>query len=136
MLPLAERWRGRARTGEAIAELLLAQITIRTLPVRRWRARFGLADDHLAQACDAGATLPRHIERGANRLPFASRCLPRALALSRMLRRRRIGHRLVIAARPAGHGEEPRELHAWIEQGGEVLLGYQPGPWIPVLSLP
>lgn len=133
---MLERWQSRARTGEAIAELLLAQITIRLIPVRRWPGRFGLAQDSLSANCKMSATLARHVERGAHRLPFTSRCLPKALALSRMLKRRRISHHLVIAARPASSGCHRRELHAWIEQDGSVVLGDLPGPWLPVLRLP
>ena len=133
---MLERWQSRARTGEAIAELLLAQITIRMIPVRRWPGRFGLAQDGLPGNCKTSTTLARHVERGAQRLPLTSRCLPQALALSRMLKRRRIGHQLVIAVRPASRCNRTRELHAWIEQDGRVVLGELPGPWLPVLRLP
>lgn len=67
---------------------------------------------------------------------FESKCLPRAIALSRMLRRRGIAHRLVIAARPAGARNGADDLHAWIEMGGTIVLGELPGNWIQVLGLP
>lgn len=133
---MLDKWRSRARTGEAIAELLLAQITIRLINLRRWPGRFGLTQDNLPVNCKTSATLARHVERGAQRLPFISRCLPQALALSRMLKRRRISHHLVIAVRPASRCSHTRELHAWIEQDGRVVLGDLPGPWLPVLRLP
>ncbi len=31
---------------------------------------------------------------------------------------------------------DKRELHAWVEVGGDIVLGELPGPWIPVLRLP
>lgn len=82
------------------------------------------------------ARLAAHVRRGAGRLPFESKCLPQALALSRMARRRAVPHSLVIAARPLGARSGMDDLHAWIEVGGRIVLGEIPGPWIRVLALP
>jgi hypothetical protein len=58
------------------------------------------------------------------------------MALSWMLRRRAIPHRLAMAARPAGQRGGADDLHAWVEASGIIVLGELPGPWIVVESLP
>jgi len=52
-----------------------------------------------------------------------------------MLRRRAIGHTLVIAARPGAARGGDDDLHAWIEASGLILLGNLPGPWARLLAL-
>jgi hypothetical protein len=66
-------------------------------------------------------------------MPRPVKCLPRAMALSWMLRRRRIGHAAVIAVRPNGLRRSPDDLHAWIEVAGLRVMGDLPGPWIETL---
>lgn len=134
MLHLTELLAGRFRTAEAIAELLLAQATIRIVPVRSWPIRFGLSDNAAGEPYSQ--ILAYHVERGVRWLPFTNGCLPRAMALARMLKRRRIAHCLVIAAQPRSPRHSRRALHAWIEVNGTVVFGDLPGPWIPVLRLP
>lgn len=126
-------WRLRARTLEAMALLCGARLLIGFVPFRRWRGALGWAG---AEAANAGALLPamlaRHVERAASRLPFETKCLPRAMALSWMLRRRGIGHAIVLAARPASRRDAGDDLHSWVEKGGFTLIGELPGPWIEV----
>ena len=68
-------------------------------------------------------------------MPFETVCLPRAMALSWMLRRRHIAHALVFAARPAERRDDEHALHAWVEVDGTKVIGDEPGPWIETLRL-
>ena len=121
-----------------------ARLLIALVPLRLWRRHLGLATGASVHAGaiqigDGGASaariLARHVERAAARLPFARKCLPRAMALSMLLRRRGIAHRLVFAVRPRAHAASGDRLHAWVEQAGTLLIGDEPGPWIEVLQL-
>jgi hypothetical protein len=68
-------------------------------------------------------------------LPFESKCLPRAMALSWILRRRRIAHGLVFAVRPPDLRGSKDDLHAWVEVDGATIIGDLPGPWVEILRL-
>lgn len=129
-------WRLRLRTLEAMAALAAAQGAVKALRFERWRGVLGWPGDASAAQRVEARRLAAHVERAAGRLPFATRCLPRAVALSVLLRRRTIGHRVVLAARPAPARGDDDDLHAWVEVGGTVVLGDLPGPWLEVLSLP
>lgn len=82
--------------------------------------------------CEANR-IARQVEWAAERLPFTSKCLPRAIALSWVLRRKRIGHAVVIAARPEHMRQAGDVLHAWVEVSGAKILGELPGPWVETL---
>lgn len=126
-------WRLRGRTLEAMALLCAARLLIGLVPFRRWRRALGWAGAEAAQpGGPRPAVLARHVERAASRLPFEAKCLPRAMALSWMLRRRKIGHAIVLAARPASRRDAGDDLHSWVEKEGRVLIGELPGPWIEV----
>lgn len=142
-------WRLRARTGEAALALLGARGLIAFVPFARWRswlgdpvqppgdiaAPSGLPPSEPTPGQREAGRLARHVDRAAARLPLPLKCLPRAMALSWMLRRRNIAHLLVLAARP-GHargGED--DLHAWVEVNGLIVLGNLPGPWLRLVSL-
>ena len=133
-------WRLRARTAEAAAALALARLMVARVPFHRWRNRLGAPAapaewaEPSALAADA-RRLARHVERAAGRLPFETKCLPRAIALAWMLRRRQIGYRLVIAVRPSVLRSGEDDLHAWVEAGGSVVIGDLPGPWAPILII-
>jgi Transglutaminase-like superfamily len=136
-LPAIEPWRGRARTVQAMALLLLARMLVALVPFARWRGRLGLAGEAGSGQLEMARLLASHISRGAARLGLPLKCLPRAMALSWLLRRRGIAHRLAIAARPQAERETaPDALHAWVECSGETVLGELEGPWIVVLYLP
>lgn len=63
------------------------------------------------------------VEAAARRLPAPFRaCLPQAMAVCAMLRRRRMPARLVIGVRRAP-APGSIEAHAWVESGGRVILG-------------
>lgn len=81
------------------------------------------------------ALLAAHVDWAARRVPFETRCLPRAMALSWLLRRRGIGHTMVFAVRPPAMRGSADDLHAWIEVDGRIILGQLPGPWVETLRL-
>jgi hypothetical protein len=135
-LTQVEVWRLRGRTVEAIGWLCLARLMVGWLPFSIWRGRLGMSGTAAPRATIEARRLAQHIERAAGRLLFTTLCLPRAMALSWMLRRRAIPHRLVMAARPAGQRGGADDLHAWTEASETIVLGELPGPWIVVESLP
>jgi hypothetical protein len=66
----------------------------------------------------AGAVLARAVVRTLGPLPFDSRCLAKSLVLTRLLARRGIGSRLVVAV-----ASEPEfGAHAWVESHDTPLL--------------
>lgn len=133
---MPERWQGWALTGEALLELLTARLIIHFIPVRRWDPIFGRSGADSPQQIAFARRIARHVLRAAGRLPIESKCLPQAMAFSRMLRRRGIAHRLVIAARPAGLRSGTDDLHAWIEVGDAVIMGELPGAWAVIHHWP
>lgn len=129
-------WRLRLRTLEAMAALAAARGAVLALGFERWRGSLGWPGAASAAQLNQARRLAAHVERAATRLPFATKCLPRAAALSALLRRRAVAHRVVLAARPAPARGTDDDLHAWVEVAGMVVLGDLPGPWVEVLSLP
>ena len=111
--------------------LLAARLLIAAIPFRIWRTWLGGSSDFAAPP-DAGAArrLAAQVERAAWRLPFASKCLPQAMALSWLLRRSGSVHRVVFAVRPPGQRGGTDDLHAWVEVDGRIVLGDLPGPWL------
>lgn len=109
-----------------------AQLLVFFIPFGRWRRTLGCPADPGDRSADLheARRLAADIEWAAKRLPRDAKCLPRAMALSWMMRRRQLGHEVVIAVRPSGSRSSPDALHAWIEAGGEKILGDLPGPWI------
>ena len=117
-----------------MARLCWAQLLVRWIRFEQWRDTLGLNVGHGERTADpemaAARGLAADVEWAAKRLPFATKCLPRAMALSWMLRRLRIAHSVVIAVRPDQDRRSPDALHAWVEVGGERVTGDLPGPWI------
>lgn len=113
-------WRRAALAAEILAAYVSARRRLRhtALPVAlaglRGPARAVAAPDAVA----TGRGLGRAVARTLAILPAESRCLVRALVLTRLLARRGIDSRLVIAVRPG----ERFAAHAWVEHGGEPLL--------------
>ena len=136
-MPKTDFWRPKFRTAAAMAQLSLAQLLVTAIPFGRWQNRLGLGPTH----ADGPADLHRarrfaaDVEWAAKRLPFPTKCLPRAMALSWMLRRKRIEHSVVFAVRPADSRESAEALHAWVEIDGQKILGDLSGPWIETLRL-
>ncbi|MFL6757704.1 MAG: lasso peptide biosynthesis B2 protein [Sphingomicrobium sp.] len=136
-MPLADRWRSRLRTATAIAALCGARLVVAALPFNWWRgtlggkSEMGAADNAVVDALRLAA----HVEWAARLLPFPTKCLPRAMALSWTLRSRRIPHRVIFAVRPPAQRTPDDQLHAWVEIEGETILGGLPGPWVETLRM-
>jgi hypothetical protein len=123
-----------------MAVLCCARLVVAVVPFHRWRHLLGAkissdggpdADAALVEAQRSAAV----VERAAVRLPFESKCLPRAMALSWLLRRKQIGHAFVFAVRPDHLRSGPDRLHAWVEIDGTKVIGDLPGPWLETLRL-
>lgn len=119
-----------------MARLCWAQLLVSCIPFARWSATLGLDSARPEQRTGAlglAREKAADVEWAASRLPFPTKCLPRAMALSWMLRRRGIAHSLVVAVRPDQLRQSPDALHSWVEVYGEKILGDLPGPWIETL---
>jgi hypothetical protein len=116
-----------------MALLALARALVAAVPFERWRGTLGLSKG--ASAKSECKRLAAQIEWAAQRLPFSSKCLPRAMALSWLLRAKGISHEVVFAVRPAGQRTAEEALHAWVEIDGQILIGELPGPWLETLRL-
>ncbi len=116
--------------------LCLARLVVARVPFSLWRGRLGLGGTKPVCGAAEARRLALHVERAAQRLPFGLLCLPRAMALSWLLRRRAIPHALVMAVRPADQRGGPDDLHAWVEAGGTIVLGALPGTWLETARLP
>lgn len=119
-----------------MAALCRARVMIGTVPFARWRNSLGGdVESGSEESLPEGQRLARHVENAARRLPFATQCLPRAMALSWLLRKKKIAHFLVFAVRPSEIRTSADALHAWVEVGGTKVIGDVPGPWIEMLRL-
>ena len=129
-------WPLRRLTLEAAFSLLFARVLVALRPLSRWHDSLGHPGSNSPdrQALIEARRLANHVDRAAARLPGTSLCLARAIALSRMLRRRGIGHGMVIAIRPARLRGGSDDLHAWVEVDGGIAIGDLPGPWAIVFS--
>lgn len=119
-------WKARRLTIEAMFWLLLAWLLIHGFRFGRWHHHLGLAqkqpggDDHPTPYCRYLANV---VTRGAMRLKMPLKCLPRAMALHWMLRRRGVRATLVIGMLPGSQRGTSDDLHAWVEMDGETILG-------------
>ena len=122
----------KAMALEAGLLLLLARLLVKYVPMRHWRRR--LATEEGPGPVGAGARPPRApgrrlprkvvrvVRRVARHVPFPAVCLPQAMAVQWMLRRRGVGSRLVLGARRKAHCPG-LEFHAWLTVGGECVIG-------------
>ena len=113
--------------AEALALLTLARFLIARVPMRLWRSSLG----RVAQEITPGETRPvsplaRAIDRAATRLPGETVCLPRAMAMQWMMRRRGLASALVFGMDRAQPLDTVPALHAWVEAGGRVVIGADP----------
>lgn len=120
-------------TAAALALLCWARLMIGWVPFERWRGTLGGATGRRSSA--EARHLARQVERAATRLPFESKCLARAMALSWLLRRRHLRHTMVFAVRPPALRDSEDALHAWVEIEGAKIIGDLPGPWLETLRL-
>ena len=137
-------WRIHAQLVEAAVLLILSRLLVDFVRFGRWRGALGRvmpagpagrSDD----GCDApdqhDRYLSRVVDRAALRLPLACRCLPRAMALQWMLMRRGKRPILVIGVLPGDRRGKLDDLHAWVELGGEVLIGAIAEPYVTLARL-
>lgn len=117
------RW--RLLVAEALVLLAMARLLVAGLPFGSWRPLLG----RLTTAPSAGLAsgqdrlLAKTVERASQRLAGQSKCLPQAMALYWMLRRRRRPAQLVIAVLPGAQRRGVDDLHAWAACGDEILIG-------------
>lgn len=136
----ASAWRSRGRTLKAMALLCAARLLVALAPLRWWRGTLGQVAALGVHEADAlrlkdAVRLASHVERAAERMPFQTKCLPRAMALAWLLRDAGVPYRLKIATRPAHARSGDDSLHAWVECGPAIVLGELPGPWVELLAL-
>jgi hypothetical protein len=115
----------RSRVAEAMALLLTAKFLIHVVPLGWWRRSLGEVRNSVSIPKDADTPTPvvTAVNRAALRLPGEYVCLPRAMAVQWMLRRRGISASLVFGiAADQQHGAL-HALHAWVESGGTTIIG-------------
>lgn len=112
---------------EAALALSLAWVLVFVLPLRRTRTLFG------GFSAPAGSTVAdprglfraravaRRLARVADRLPWRSTCLVRAMAGALLLARRRIPGACIRFGVRKENGQ--LDAHAWLLLGSEILLG-------------
>ena len=120
----------KAMALEAALLLLLARLLVRYVPMRYWRRRLvtsegpGSTGARLPGAPER--RLPRRVARVvrvvARHVPFPAVCLPQAMALQWMLRRRGVESCLSFGARRHANGTA-LDFHAWLTVGGECVIG-------------
>lgn len=117
--------------------LSFARLVVATVAFRHWRSTLGgTAAGRSSELLAADArSSAAHVEWAAKLLPFPTKCLPRAMALSWILRSRQIDHVIVFAVRPPQQRGVDDQLHSWVEASGEIILGHLRGPWIETLRL-
>lgn len=122
--------------AEAMAWLAAARLLVGLVRFGRWRHLLGsivTGPDPAPPPGPAARQLARAVRRGAERLPFATKCLPRAIALHAMLRRRTLPSRLALTVLEERHRGSIDDLHAWVESGGEILIGELELPFHPLV---
>jgi hypothetical protein len=114
----------------AVSRLVLAGEILATYAWVRWSIRrrdlrtvlLGLRAAGAPRATEYPVTTGRRLGRAVGRtlalLPADSRCLMQSLVLTRVLARRGIDTRLVIAVRPG----KRFAAHAWVEHDEQALL--------------
>lgn len=107
--------------------LLLARLLIALIPLRHWRSTLGEVTPHAEQQLPVEPTtdlqnLIRAVHRAAILLPPQFVCLPQAMAVQWMARRRGYVTELIIGVHPAS-SERAVGLHAWVEYGPVTLIG-------------
>jgi hypothetical protein len=131
--------RHRRRVAEAAALLLAARSLITFVPFEKWRGLLGQRLDGPDGANGSDPALLKPLldahKRALARLPFEFDCLPSAMALHWMLRRRGIASVLSIGALPKQGRGSIDDLHAWVSVNGTIRLGERPQTYITLLRL-
>ena len=126
------------RVAEALALIVIARLLVALAPFSLWSPSLGRPSpvgpparsppDLLALAC------AHTVERASARLP-GTLCLPRAMCLQWMLRRRRIASTLVLGVLPEQLRGGLNDLHAWVELARFAILGGGEGSHRTILRL-
>lgn len=119
-----------------MAWLALARLAVGLVPFRLWRRLLGRIVTGSARPCTdprLATRLAASVERGAMRLPFHTKCLPRALALHAMMRRRGLPALLVIGVLDNQRRGALEDLHAWVETDDGILIGAIAEPFHPLV---
>lgn len=107
--------------------LVLARFLIRAVPLHRWRGTLGrLGEQGAAEFSPAYRDVSRSVVGAARRLPGEYVCLPRAMAVQWMLRRRGLASAIVFGVTPQQSGDKSHAFHAWVEGGGKIIIGEDP----------
>jgi hypothetical protein len=108
--------------------LLLARVLITLVPLRRWRGTLGrvAASPSGSPTTIVHRRVARAVLRATSWLPGDYVCLPRAMAVQWMLRRRGQPSALVFGVLPEHATGDLHALHAWVEVGHEVIMGADP----------
>lgn len=115
---------------EAAAELLRAR-ALTLLPARIYTAGLGALGQGAAPAslaeAEGASRVGAMVAAVAGRLPLRLRCLEQAIALRRMLDRRRVPASVCLGVSLARADRQApalgRAAHAWVEVGGRVVAG-------------
>jgi hypothetical protein len=120
-------WSWRISVATSAVFLVVAAILVRFVELRRWRGTLGAvvssdASSPVGNIDPRARALAESVERAAVHLPFATKCLPRAVALQWRLAFAGIPSDLVVAFHTVDRTDEHR-FHAWIEHAGEMVIG-------------
>lgn len=108
--------------------LVFARVLITLVPLRRWRGSLGrvAAAPQAVPISLVHRRVVRAVLRATGWLPGDYVCLPRAMAVQWMLRRRGQPSALVFGVLPEHASGDMHALHAWVEVGNEVIIGADP----------
>jgi hypothetical protein len=122
---LADQIRPRLQMIEAMLLLILARLLILFVPMRWWRKTLGRVDENTSGSPPnpVARQMALAVIRATRWLPFEFVCLPRAMAVQWMCRRRQVSSALVIMIAPRAERGQPHAFHAWVEVGDQVVIG-------------
>ena len=133
---LANVWRlsagDKLLAAEAAVCLACARFLILFVPLRRWNHTAGIGRGEAQiqadrNALDRAVRIGRVVRLTARRMPFRAVCLPQAVAVQWMLRRRGLRGVIHLGARKPSP-DDTIKLHAWLTFGGVVLTGAREAP--------
>jgi len=117
--------RHHARVVEAMVLLVLAKALVHHVPLRWWRGSLGRIGGAASGSNDMVSVrrVVRAVLRATEQLSGDYVCLPRAMAVQWMLRRRGHPSSLVFGILPGEQRGDIHALHAWVECGDETVIG-------------